>query len=226
MKRYTALLIALVFALAFLSAFGEAEEKTPLGEWYADMGGLVTELEFAEDGAYTLKMPGREAETGAWAYDDGYVILDGKTWKPLNLVNAELLIWTERELFFVREKPWQYAPAEAQAESEKEAYSGYWTCEYVYMAGQTVPASALRDRTDLYIDGEAVALGGERFGDVWWNFTFEDGCLKAELAEGKTLTLTLQQDGYLRLDIGGEEPATLWLCSAAMPGEEETETAK
>lgn len=226
MKKYSALLIVLALLCCAMPALCETEEKTPQGEWYASLGELVIELDFDEDGGYALKLPGKDPETGAWVYDDGYVILDGNTLRPLNLVNAQLLIWTDRELFFRRERPWQYAPAPDWADAEIERYSGYWVSEYILKAGQALHVSSLRERTDLFVDGMLVALGGVRFRDVWWNFVFEDGCLKAEFSSGETVTLTLQQDGYLRLDIGGEEPATLWLSSASTPEDAEEESVE
>ena len=226
MKKYLTHLVALALLCCALPALGETEEKTPMGEWYASLGGLVIELDLTEDGEYTLHMPGKDPETGAWAYDDGYVVLDDNTIKPLNLVNAQLLIWTERELFFRREKPWQYVPAPDRTDTEEEEFYGYWVCEYALVAGQALTASTARERTDVYVDGTQVALGGPRFGDVWWNFAFEDGCLKTELYEDEKVTLTLQQDGYLRLDIEGEKPATLWLTSAPTPEGTEEKAAE
>ena len=225
MKKYLPLLIAFMFIFAALPALGETEEKTPLGAWYADLRGLVIEFEFEADGTYRLAMPAKEAETGTWVYDDGYVILDGKTRSPLNLVNEGLLLWTERELFFFRDRPEQYAPADMIEDAELSEFYGYWVCVHALLGDQAVPASSVNDNTDLFVDGETVALGGPRFGDVWWNFTFEDGRLSAELNEGERLTISLQQDGMLRLDISGSgAPATLWLSAYGEAEEAEGET--
>ena len=79
-------------------------------------------------------------------------------------------------------------------------------------------AQALHEDTFVYIEGTNVALGGERFGDVIRVFSAADGALT--LTEGEaTISLQLQQDGFLRLTVAGPEPATLYLMPAPIPGQ-------
>ena len=50
-----------------------------------------------------------------------------------------------------------------------------------------------------------MALGGKRFGDIFWNFSFENGQLSASLEDGRLVTISFQRDSLLRLTVAGPE---------------------
>ena len=204
MKRIFAIFLAFLLLLSS-AALAEAEPVNPAavaeGAWYADLDGVPVTLTLSPDGSYTLALPAAigESMTGEWTLDDGFVRLgDGSA---LNLVNESLLIWTEDGLFFSREPAAYYAPAEVLADAILELYAGYWKCAFVDAGDAIVPAAAMDETTDLYIENATVALGGPRFGDIFWTFDFADGVLSADV-NGQSVSLALQQDGFLRLTMG------------------------
>ena len=77
-----------VLALALCLPMALAEETlSPLGDWYAEIGGMPLQLTLTEDGAYTLSFPGLpDAPTqGTWELNDGFIFLDGGRNGPLLL---------------------------------------------------------------------------------------------------------------------------------------------
>ena len=156
-------------------------------------------------------------QAGTWVLDDGFVRLDDGS--ALNLVNEELLIWTANGLIFTREDPALYVPADLMPDAILELYAGYWRCAYIDIGDAIVPADVMDEATDLYIENTTIALGGPRFGDIFWTFDFDSGALSADV-NGQAVTLALQQDGYLRLTLDGESPVTLYLLPVLTEGEE------
>ena len=78
------------------------------------------------------------------------------------------------------------------------------------MKQKTVITNAHVVSPGVDIENATVALGGPRFGDIFWTFAFEGGALAADV-NGQSVALALQQDGFLRLTIAGDAPATLYL---------------
>ena len=214
MNRIFAILLALLVLLSS-AALAEAEPVDPApdpaaGDWFTSVEGVPVTLSLAPDGGYTLVLPTAlgAPQAGTWVLDDGFVRLDDGS--ALNLVNEELLIWTANGLIFTREDPALYVPADLLPDAGLELYAGYWRCAFVDADGVALPAEALDEATDLYIENATVALGGPRFGDIFWTFAFEGGALAADV-NGQSVALALQQDGFLRLTIVGDAPATLYL---------------
>ena len=201
MKKNIAILMAFLVLLAS-TALAEAEPDNPAaGAWYADLDGVPVTLTLDADGGYTFALPAAlgEPRTGEWMLDDGFVRLgDGSA---LSLVNESLLVWTENALFFSREPAQYYVAAELCPDAILELYAGYWKCAFVDLGDAIVPARALDETTDLCIENATVALGGPRFGDIFWTFDFTDGILCADV-NGQAVTLALQQDGFMRLTLG------------------------
>ncbi len=84
-KKILALVLAL---LVILTAAALAEETlSPLGDWYAEIGGMPLQLTLTEDGAYTLSFPGLPdtPTQGTWELNDGFIFLDGGRNGPLLL---------------------------------------------------------------------------------------------------------------------------------------------
>ena len=213
MKKTFAIILA--FLLIFAHAAPADETGNPaLGDWYADLNGIPVSLSLNPDGTYVFSALG-EVSGGVWAPSDGFVVLDGDGESPLNVVSDTFMVHRELGLFFTREPVRVYSPAIVVPASGADWFAGYWKSLYVETAGTTVLAEAIGDDTDLYIEGEAVALGGGRFGDIWWNFTFENGTLSAQLDGGETLPVSLQMDGMLRLEItSGGKSETLFFAAA------------
>ena len=187
-------------------------ERRILGDWYADFEGLALTLSLSEDGGYALFVPGQAAMEGVWALLDGYVTLDdgeGGTLLPVDGV----LYWAGPELLFTRDLPETYVPAEAVSDTQAGDFDGYWKSQFIAVGDGTLFASAIGDKTDVYIDGTSVALGGPLFGDVLVGMELRDGTLCDE-AGNVSVTLTLQQDGLLRLSLSGEKALTLYLFPA------------
>lgn len=182
------------------------------GDWYADLNGIPLRLSLNADGTYALALPSvlGESPAGRWEMDDIFVRLDDGP--ALALVSADLLIWKENDLLFAREAPRLYVPADLLPDAVPGLFAGYWTCRYVDVDGFALPADALDERTDLYIEDARVALGGPRFGDVFWTFSFTDGVLSADL-DGRAVALALQQDGLMRLTCA-DDGTTLYLAPA------------
>lgn len=231
------------------------EAQTPLmerlpGEWYAGYQGLVLTLTLSEDGSYAFRVPGvplsalpvipteqgdggsekdsppasrNDAIVGAWALEDGLVALDGGAGGTLLPVDG-VLLWTGADMLFTREMPEVYAPAEINAKTQPGDLDGYWKSHFVAVGEGTVLASALGETTDIYIERERVALGGPLFGDVIVDAVMKDGVLTYE-AEGVAVSLALQQDGFLRLNVEGENPVTVYLLPA-VPGWAEPDDAE
>ena len=207
MKRIFAILLAFLI-LAAPAALAEAEQPdSAAGDWYASVEGVPVTLSLNPDGGYALVLPAAlgAPQAGTWVLDDGFVRLDDGS--VLNLVNESLLIWSANGLIFTREPAAGYAPADLLPDAILELYAGYWRCAYVDLGDAVVPANAADERTDLYIENATVALGGPRFGDIFWNFDFDGGALTADV-NGQSVALALQQDGLLRLTL---PDATLYL---------------
>ena len=75
MKKSFALILVCLLALASMPALAETSDVS--GDWYADLGGAAARLTLASDGTYIFAFPGRDAVTGIWTPDDGYICLDG-----------------------------------------------------------------------------------------------------------------------------------------------------
>ena len=219
MKKLSAVFLAFILLCSSASpaeSMPESSAVSVLGDWYAGFSGVPLHLALNGDGTYELLLPAAfgESLSGAWEADDIFIRLDGS---ELALVSGGLLLWPENDLTFTRNVPLTYTPAEIFADAPQEAYEGYWKCFCVDSDGIAVPAAAVRENTDLYVEGTMAALGGPRFGDVFWSFTFDEGVYTADF-NGRALTLAFQADGFLRLTIAGEGSETvLYLMSAYFP---------
>lgn len=193
------------------------ESELPLdmrlpGDWYASHDGLVLTLSLADDGAYTLSIPGQPLRNGKWTIEDSELVLSGEKNGTL-LPVAGILRWEAENLLFRREMPETYQPAEIYADAMSGDFDGYWKSHYIAVGDGTMFASALGEKTDVYIEGTRVALGGPLFGDVIVDMELKDGTL-VYTAEGVSVTLALQQDGFLRLVMDSDETVILYLLPA------------
>ena len=191
-------------------------ELRVLGDWYAEANGLLLSLNLAGDGTYTLDGP--DTHTGVWALVNGDLCLDGEA-EPTFTPIGQSLRMENMGLFFDREQPLTYAPAEPLADAQTGSFDGFWKAHFVAVGNGVMLAQALAEDAFVYIEGTNVALGGQRFGDMIRVFTPADGALT--LTEGEsTISLQLQQDGFLRLTVAGPEPVTIYLMPALIPGQE------
>ena len=220
MKKLFAIVLAFALILA-LAACGKTEAPTPevtptpgateapmpeptpaptAETWYGLAGNTELCLSLWSDGTYTLAA-GSEETSGAWENRDGSITLDGEE-APTLIVLGDRLSWPEAGLFLTAEKPevGAYTPAEPLTGADAALLNGYWTSLFVQADGAILPAADLNDRTDVFVEAPRAALGGPLFGDAIVDMTASGGAL-THTAEGTTVTLALQADGFLRLTL-------------------------
>ena len=186
------------------------------GDWYAGYQGLALTLTLSEDGRYAFHFPGQEDRTGTWALnDENLLCLDGEEGETL-LPAEDVLRWASADLLFTRQAPEVYVPGKLLTDLQPGDLDGYWKSHFVAVGDGTILASALDEKTDIYIEGTRVALGGPLFGDIIVDMAWKDAALTYE-KEGVSVSLALQQDGLLRLTVEGEAPVTVCLLPA-VPG--------
>ncbi len=195
------------------------ESELPLdmrlpGDWYASHEGLVLTLSLADDGAYTLSIPGQPVRNGKWTIEDSELVLSGEKNGTL-LPVAGILRWEAENLLFRREMPETYQPAEIYADAVSGDFDGYWKSHYVAVGDGTMLASALGEKTDVYVEGTRVALGGPLFGDVIVDMELKEGKL-VYTASGVSVTIALQEDGFMRLTMDANEDVMLYLLPAVV----------
>ena len=221
MKKYIALILACALALAVLPAF--AEEATPVAvDWYTSVDGVPYQLTLDPGGAYTFTDPRTEPKTGAWEFRDGYIYLDGSA-EPSLYTQEDMLCLGDRGVFFTREKPAGYTPAEPAEDVQLEMFAGYWRSAFVDLNGEALPAAAMGDATDLYIEGHSAILGGPVLGDKQVKLAFENGALTCEI-DGNSVLIQYQADECLRLTVTGSDTAPrIWYLIPDGPDTEEEE---
>jgi len=215
MKKLLAILLAL--SLLLVPALALAEEGEPpadiTGLWYTEVEGMVVELTLNADGTYAVAIPAQPGEsiTGAWAEKDGFLYFDGSDLPQINVLGTDVLKWIDYDAFLRREAPLIYAPADPLSDAPVELFTGYWQAQYVAVNGAMLFADTLGAPTEALIDGTNVALIGPLTGETVLETAYENGAL-TWAADGVSIALALQQDGFLRLTLGdGGEPLTLYL---------------
>ena len=213
MKKLLAILLGLSLLLVPALALGEGEapQAALVGDWYGELNGLVLKLTLNPDGAYAALIVTQpdDVKTGAWAYEDGFIHLDGSLLPDINVLSDDVLKWTAFDIFLRREAPQTYAPAELLPSTALELYAGCWKAQYVGVNGAVLPSDAIGNETVLYVEGSDLALTGGLFDETVLEATYADGALSWS-AEGLALTLALQQDGFLRLTLS-TDPETVTL---------------
>ena len=215
MKKLLAILLAL--SLLLVPALALAEEGEPpadiTGLWYTEVEGMVVELTLNADGTYAVAIPAQPGEsiTGAWAEKDGFLYFDGSDLPQINVLGTDVLKWIDYDAFLRREAPLIYAPADPLSDAPVELFTGYWRAQYVAVNGAMLFADTLGAPTEALIDGATVALIGPLTGETVLETAYENGAL-TWAADGVSIALALQQDGFLRLTLAtGQEAVTLYL---------------
>ena len=214
MKKLLAILLSL--SLLLVPALALAEEEAPAditGLWYTEVEGMVVELTLNADGTYAVAIPAQPGEsiTGAWAEKDGFLYFDENDLPQINVLGTDVLKWIDYDAFLRREAPLPiYTPAEPVADVPLEYYAGHWEALYVGVNGAMLFSDTLGSRTAALIDGTTVALVGPLTGETVLETAYADGAL-TWAADGVSVALALQQDGFLRLTLAtGGEPLTLY----------------
>ena len=213
MKKLLAILLSL--ALLLVPALALGEEETPAditGLWYTEVEGMVVELTLNADGTYAVAIPAQPGEsvTGAWAEKDGFLYFDGSDLPQINVLGTDVLKWIDYDAFLRREAPLIYAPADPLSDAPVELFTGYWRAQYVGVNGAMLFADTLGAQSAALIDGTTVALVGPLTGETVLETAYADGAL-TWAADGVSIALALQQDGFLRLTLTtGGEPLTLY----------------
>ena len=215
MKKLLAILLSL--SLLLVPALALAEEEAPAditGLWYTEVEGMVVELTLNADGTYAVAIPAQPGEsiTGAWAEKDGFLYFDENDLPQINVLGTDVLKWIDYDAFLRREAPLPiYTPAEPVADVPLEYYAGHWEALYVGVNGAMLFSDTLGSRTAALIDGTTVALVGPLTGETVLETAYADGAL-TWAADGVSVALALQQDGFLRLTLATDpETVTLYL---------------
>jgi len=223
MKKLFAILLSLALLLVPALALGEEGEAPAdiTGLWYTEVEGMVVELTLNADGTYAVAIPAQPGEsiTGAWAEKDGFLYFDGSDLPQINVLGTDVLKWIDYDAFLRREAPLIYAPADPLSDAPVELFTGYWRAQYVAVNGAVLFADTLGAPTEALIDGTNVALIGPLTGETVLETAYENGAL-TWAADGVSIALALQQDGFLRLTLAtGQEAVTLYftLVSAEAP---------
>ena len=216
MKKLFAILLSLALLLVPALALGEEGEAPAdiTGLWYVEVEGMVVELTLNADGTYAVAIPAQPGEsiTGAWAEKDGFLYFDGSDLPQINVLGTDVLKWIDYDAFLRREAPLPiYTPAEPVADVPLEYYAGHWEALYVGVNGAMLFSDTLGSRTAALIDGTTVALVGPLTGETVLETAYADGAL-TWAADGVSIALALQQDGFLRLTLATDpETVTLYL---------------
>ena len=224
MKKTLSCLTALLLVTVFFPAAAEenaGQAAGPAGCWYGELLGFPAQLNLEEDGTYTLSLTGPEGEStaGTWTASDGEVVPDGDEAHPLLFADGRLFSM-ETGLTFTGEKPDIYVPAAPTEAALAESgglwpdLDGVWTCAYILMAGEAVPARIFGENTILYMEGLRCALTGSLFGEMTAQFAVENGMLTLE-DNGLTLLLQQQADGFLRLTVSDAEETLVLILQPA-----------
>ena len=223
MKKVFAILLAFSMLLVPVLSPAEGAEAAPkygfTGEWYGELQGLVLKLTLNEDGTYfaeVVPQPDQSAE-GTWIFTDGFLYLDGSETPTINVLGDDVIKWISFDIFLRREAPETYTPAEVMAEAQAEWLAGCWKAQYTGVNGAMLLSEAVGDNTVIYIEGTHLVTSGELFGNSVLDMSWTDGALSCDM-EGTTLTLQLQQDGFLRLTSAGEQAVTLYLLPTYVEG--------
>ena len=214
MKKLLAILLS--FALLLVPALALGEEETPAditGLWYTEVEGMVVELTLNADGTYAVAIPAQPGEsvTGAWAEKDGFLYFDGSDLPEINVLGTDVLKWIDYDAFLRREAPLIYAPGSLLSDAPVELFTGYWRAQYVAVNGAMLFADTLGAQSAALIDGTTVALIGPLTGETVLETAYENGAL-TWAADGVSIALALQQDGFLRLTLATDpETVTLYL---------------
>ena len=213
MKKLLAILLSLALLLIPALALGEEEAPADItGLWYAEVEGMVVELTLNADGTYAVAIPAQPdaSVTGAWAEKDGFLYFDGSDLPQINVLGTDVLKWIDYDAFLRREAPLIYAPGSLLSDAPVELFTGYWRARFVGVNGAVLLADTLGAPTEALIDGTNVALIGPLTGETVLETAYADGAL-TWAADGVSIALALQQDGFLRLTLAtGQEAVTLY----------------
>lgn len=219
MNKFIALFLACAIVLAIIPALAEEDAISANGNWYAVPDGIVITLVLSPEGSYTYTVPAMPDmdRTGTWEYRDGFVYMDGDETAPLSY-NGPTLTNGDLGLFFTREEPVTYSPADLLTEAPAALFAGAWQTAYVMQNGYAVPADTAEANTLIYIEEAKAILKGGSFGYRIVDLAFENGAFSCD-AEDITVRMELQQDGFLRLTVEKDGQAdVLILGRTALPG--------
>ena len=186
-----------------------------IGDWYADVAGMIVTLTLSEDGTYALSVAGGEAMTGKWEEKNGVLVMDGDEENPLLPIGGVIRM-DSLKLFFMREAPTVYIPAKPIADAKEGIFDGWWVSHLTAVGDGTILSDAIGEDTELYIEGTKLAVNGALFGLAQYDGLAESGRLTFTTDKG-AVTLELLQDGFLRLTLSGDTQTTLYLMAKPLP---------
>ena len=215
MKKLFAILLSLALLLVPALALGEEGEAPAdiTGLWYVEVQGLLVEMTLNADGTYAVTIPARPdaGVSGAWEERDGFLHFDGNELPQVKVLGTDVMKWLDYDAFLRREAPLIYAPGSLLSDAPVELFTGYWRAQYVGVNGAMLLADTLGAQSAALIDGTTVALVGPLTGETVLETAYADGAL-TWAADGVSIALALQQDGFLRLTLATDpETVTLYL---------------
>ena len=217
MKKILTAIMALMM-LALMATGAMAEDV--LGDWYAEVYGMVAKLTLNADGTYLLDLGG--AAEGTWVLEGDALYVDKgtETEGVLAYDAAAQVLDMAGEMIFGRDVLVAWAPAAVRAEAALADFEGVWSASNVDCFGALLPVDAAGVYMDAVITGTAVS--------VTINFiepeTFEGEAVlegnaltmnvpaKDEYSSDSVFTMNALEDGMIAITTElFSEPATFYL---------------
>lgn len=155
MKKILTVVLLCVMTMFACSACAEGV----IGEWYADMYGMVAKMTVNEDGTYALDMAG-SVQNGTWVLEETNLIMDKGTDNEGVFVYdaAAQKLDMAGQLVFTRTVIEQWVPAAVRAEAAIEDFTGLWNALHVDAFGALLTVEAADVYMTASIEGTNVSL--------------------------------------------------------------------
>ena len=180
MKKILTAIMALMM-LALMATGAMAEDV--LGDWYAEVYGMVAKLTLNADGTYLLDLGG--AAEGTWVLEGDALYVDKgtETEGVLAYDAAAQVLDMAGEMIFGRDVLVAWAPTAVRAEAALADFEGVWSASNVDCFGALLPVDAAGVYMDAVITGTAVS--------VTINFIEPETFEGEAILEGNALTMTV-----------------------------------
>ncbi|MBR5225603.1 MAG: hypothetical protein IKV90_08075 [Clostridia bacterium] len=180
MKKILTAIMALMMLV--LIATGAMAEDV-LGDWYAEVYGMVAKLTLNADGTYLLDLGG--TAEGTWVLEGDALYVDkGTETEGVLAYDADAQVLDMAgEMVFGRDVIVAWAPAAVRAEAALADFEGVWSASNVDCFGALLPVDAAGVYMDAVITGTAVS--------VTINFIEPETFEGEAVLEGNALTMTV-----------------------------------
>ena len=181
MKKILTVIAALMMLV--LLATGAMAENV-IGEWYAEVYGMVLKMTVNADNTYVMEAGG-DAAPGTWELDGTNLIVDKGTETESVFTydaSAQVLDMAD-EMTFTRTAIEAWTPAAVRAEAALSDFEGIWMAMNVDCFGALLPVDAAGVHMDALITGNNAS--------VTINFIEPETFEGEALLEGNTLTMSV-----------------------------------